>query len=229
MSELHEEASELRAARATPLAAQAGVSVSVYAAVAGLASAVPVPLVDTLLSELARGAAMRRVARRHGVVLTQDARAILAGPGALRATSSDRARLLKSALSTVLAPFRIAARIEDAIGTLFAAMLLDHFLRRSGRPRGAALTEAEARRIRTATERAIADAGFDVIRTIPLGIWAVLKKGFAAVAAADVEGRSPLERLVDALLDGLADAPDDLVLTLVHHFDAALESDEGVP
>ncbi len=215
--------------RGAPLAQQAGASVTVYAAVAGLARAVPVPLLDTVLSELARGAAMRRVARRHGVVLTPDARAILAGPGAVHATSTDRGRLLKSALSTVLAPFRIAARIEDGVGTLLAAILLDYFLRRPERPRGAALTEAEARRVRAAMERAIAASGFDALKTIPLGALRVLRRGFDALITADAEARSPLERMIDAILDGLADAPDELVDTLIHNFDEALASDGGTP
>lgn len=229
MTDVREEAVRIERPRGAPLAQQAGVSVTVYAAVAGLASAVPVPLLDTVLSELARGAAMRRVARRHGVVLTPDARAILAGPGAVHATSTERGRMLKSALSTVLAPFRIAARIEDGVGTLLAAILLDYFLRRPDRPRGAALTEGEARRVRAAIERAIADSGFDALKTIPLGVWKIVRRGFDAVITADTESRSPLERLVDAILDGLADAPDELVDTLIHNFDEALTRDGGTP
>jgi hypothetical protein len=211
----------------TPLAQQAGVSVTVYATVAGVAGAVPIPILDSALSELARGAAMRRVAKRHGVVLTPDARAILAGPGAVGATSSDRGRLLKSALSTVLAPFRIAARIEDGLGTLFAAVLLDHFLRRPDRPKGAALTEAEARRVRIAIERAVAAAGFDAIKTVPLGVFRILKNGLSAMVTVDAESRSPLERLVDSILDELADGPDELVDTLTYHFDEALARGTG--
>lgn len=230
MSEVREEPVQMERPRGAPLAQQAGASVTVYAAVAGLAGAVPVPLLDGMLSELARGAAMRRVARRHGVVLTPDARAILAGPGSVHATSTERGRLLKSALASVLAPFRIAARVEDALGTLLSAILLDYFLRRPDRPRGAAVTEAEARRVRAATERAIADSGFDAVKTIPLGLWRVVRRGFDALVTADAsEGRSPLERFVDAILDGLADAPDELVDTLIHNFDEAMATDGGTP
>lgn len=216
--------------RGAPLAQQAGVSVTVYATVAGLAGAVPVPLLDAVLSELARGAAMRRVARRHGVVLTPDARAILAGQGAVHATSTERGRLLKSALSSFLAPFRIAARVEDAIGTLLAAILLDYFLRRPDRPRGAVLAEAEARQVRDAVERAVAAAGFDALRTIPLGLFRILRRGFEALVTPDEgESRTPLERFVDAVLDGLADAPNELVDGLIHSFDDALASGTEAP
>ncbi len=227
--ERRDEGTRIERPRGAPLAQQAGESVTVYATVAGLAGAVPVPLLDAVLSELARGAAMRRVARRHGVVLTPDARGILAGPGSVHATSTERGRMLKSALATVLAPFRIAARVEDALGTLLSAILLDYFLRSPERPRGAALTEAEARRVRAATERAIADSGFDALKTMPLGLWRVLRRGFDALLAPDAEARSPLERFVDAVLDGLADAPDELVDTLIHNFDEAMASDGGTP
>ncbi len=220
---------QIQPSSGTPLARQAGASVSVYALMTGLAGAVPVPLLDSVLSELSRGAAMRRVAKRHGVQLTPDARGVLASPGSIHATSSDRGRLLKAALSSVLAPFRIAARIEDAFGTLFSAVLLDHFLRRPDRPVRAALTAAEARRVRSATETAIAEAGFDVIKTIPLGLWGILRRAFDVLLAADEEGRTPVERFVDAILDGFADAPDDLVNTLTLHFDLALERERGTP
>jgi hypothetical protein len=182
-----------------------------------------VPLLDAVLSELARGAAMRRVARRHGVVLTPDARAILAGQGAVHATSTERGRLLKSALSSFLAPFRIAARVEDAVGTLLAAILLDYFLRRPYRTRGAVLAEEEARRVREAIERAVGAAGFDALKTVPLGLFRILRRGFEALVTPDQsESRSPIERFVDAVLDGLADAPNELVDGLIHSFDDAL-------
>ncbi|MCB9592175.1 MAG: hypothetical protein H6719_05530 [Sandaracinaceae bacterium] len=213
----------------TPLARQAGASVSVYAAVTGLAGAVPVPMLDSVLSELSRGAAMRRVAKRHGVVLTPDARGILSSPGSIHATSTERGRLVKAALSSILAPFRIAARVEDAFGTLFAAVCLDHFLRRPDRPARAALTAAEARRVRSATERAIGEAGFDALKTIPAGLWQILRRAFDALVNADEEGRSPIERFVDAVLDGFADAPDDLVDALTLQFDLALEQETGTP
>jgi hypothetical protein len=229
MDDVSGESTEVQRRPGTPLARQAGASVSVYAAITGLAGAVPVPMLDGVLSELSRGAAMRRVAKRHGVALTPDARAVLAGPGTVHATSTERGRMLKAALASLLAPFRLAARLEDAIGTLFAAILLDHFLRRADRPDGVTLTEAEARRVRSATEVAIGAAGFDAIKTIPLGLWAILKEAFDALLAPDPEGRSPIERFVDAVLDGLADAPNDLVDTLTLHFDEALAREGGTP
>jgi hypothetical protein len=129
----------------------------------------------------------------------------------------------------LVAPFRIAARIEDALGTLFAAMVLDHFLRRPDRPPGVALTAAEARRVRSATEAAIAETGFDVLKTVPLGLFHILKVAFNELVRSDDEGRSPLERFVDAILDGLAEAPNDFVDSLTYHFDEALAREGGTP
>src|SRR3972149_2108562 len=50
-----------------PAARAAGPGMAIYAAAAGLATAVPVPFVDGVLAGLARGAAMRRTAARRGV------------------------------------------------------------------------------------------------------------------------------------------------------------------
>jgi hypothetical protein len=75
----------------------------------------------------------------------------------------------------------------------------------------------------------IYEAGFDALKTIPLGLFRVVRRGFDALITPDTEARSPLERFVDAVLDGLADAPDELVDTLVHAFDEALASDGGIP
>jgi hypothetical protein len=179
-----------------------------------------VPLLDGVLSELARGAALRRVALRHGVTLTPPARSILAGTGATRVTSTGRARLLKAAVSSAVAPFRIASRLEDAAGTLFGAALLDRYLTR--RRKTGPITRAEAEDLRDAMEEAVVATGFDALREVPLGVFDVIRDAVTAAVARDREGRSRLEVLVDALLDGAAEAPDDLLGRLGAHFDDAM-------
>lgn len=211
-------------ARGGELGRAPGPGVVVYAAVVGLAGAVPVPLLDGVLTELARGAAVRRVAARHGVTLTPGARAVLsegAGP------SSTRGRLLRTAFASALAPFRVATRVQDASSTIVTAVLLDRFLRRAERAAGAALTEAEAKRVRAAIERASTDAGFDALRTVPLGVFDVVRDAFKVAIRKDPERRSVIERFVDALLDGAADAPSELVERLAVHFDQALAEEGG--
>src|SRR5690606_25929324 len=69
-----------------------GAGVMVYAAASGLLTSVPVPFLDSLLGGLARGAALRRIAGRHGVRLTREARDVLAAPrGAGAGATAGRA------------------------------------------------------------------------------------------------------------------------------------------
>lgn len=194
----------------------------VYAAAAALSSVVPVPLLDQMLSRLARGAAMRRVARRHGVRLTGEAREVLARTG-----SPDRRRaismgLLRRAATRLLPPLRIAARLDDAVETFAAALLLDHYLGRGGREQGAPLGTEEARRVRRAMDEAMGSGPLESLRDAPGGLWRAVVGAGRAAATPDLEDRSPAERLVDALLDAAADAPGELGDDLRGAFDRAL-------
>lgn len=215
--------------RETPraLARPATGGVVVYAAVAGAASVVPVPFVDAFLAKLARGSAMRRVAARRGVRLTPEGRAVLARPGLSSPLGSAPARLLRSAITRALAPIRIASRVEDATATFLSAILLDHYLATSDRRPGAPLGEREAAVIRAAMEQAWAESGLEALRTVPVGIAEVVAHAVKAAFQLDTEGRGPVERFVDALLDGAADAPDDLAQRMRDHFDAAVAARSG--
>ena len=198
----------------------------VYAAATGVAGAIPIPFVDAVLSELARGSAMRRVAGRHGLSLSPEARAVLSMGGTVAATSSGRARMLKAAISSAFAPFRIAARMEDAFGTLLAAVMFDRYLAKRTDDAASPLGEDEAIRWRRAMERAVTESGFDAVRTLPLGVLYVFRDAFRAAWNADQEGRNMLERFVDALLDGAADAPEDFFSNLEEHLVRELSSVE---
>ena len=157
--------------RETPraLATAPSAGVVVYAAAAGLASVVPVPFLDGILSGMARGSAVRRIAARRGVRLTREARRTLAGVSLTRPTGTGTARLLRVALSRALAPVRIASRIEDATATVLCALLLDHYLATRDRRLGAPLDDLEARRVREAMESALAAGGLESLRSLPLG------------------------------------------------------------
>lgn len=215
--------------RETPraLARPATGGVVVYAAVAGAASVVPVPFVDAFLAKLARGSAMRRVAARRGVRLTPEGRAVLARPGLSSPLGSAPARLLRSAITRALAPIRIASRIEDATATFLSALLLDHYLATSDRRPGSPLGEREASVVRAAMEQAWADSGLEALRTVPVGIAEIVAHAVKAAVQLDTEGRGPVERFVDALLDGAADAPDDFAQRMRDHFDAAVAARSG--
>jgi hypothetical protein len=188
---------------------------------------VPVPVLDVVLAKLARGSAMRRVAARRGVRLTPEARAILARPGIASSLGSTPARLLRAAITRALAPVRVAARIEDATATLLSAILLDHYLATANRRRGAPLGEREATLVRAAMESAWAASGLEALRTAPLGALEVIGAALRASVQPDAEARGPIERFVDALLDGLADAPEDLIQRMRDHFDAAIAARAG--
>ena len=218
-----------RLTRETPraLARPATGGVVVYAAAAGVASIVPVPFVDVMLAKLARGSAMRRVAARRGVRLTPDARVVLARPGLSAQLGTAPARLLRTAITRALAPIRIASRIEDATATFLSALMLDHYLATSDRRPGAPLGDREADIVRSAMEQAWADSGLEALRTVPVGIAELFVHAAKATVQLDTEGRGPVERFVDALLDGAADAPDDLMQRMRDHFDAAIAARSG--
>jgi hypothetical protein len=204
-----------------PLALRPSGSVAVYAGLSGLAAAVPVPIVEGIVAGLARGAAMRRVAQRHGVRLTRGARAILAEPGLRARAGKTDARLLRSLLTRVLPPLRIASRAEDVVATALSAVVLDHYLARGGRAPGV-LAEGEARRVRDAMDAAIVEGAFAALKDVPNGAVQTLKDALAATRTDDDEDRGLIERAADTLLDGLADAPEELLVRLFDAFDTAL-------
>ncbi len=199
--------------------------VGIYAAAAGLATAVPVPFADRLLSGLARGAALRRVARRHDVRLSRGARDVLSGG---RVNRDPKGRWLRSAVASAFAPLRIASRVDDAVSTWAAAILLDHHLTVAERPKGAALSRDEAIRIRHAMDSAEVDAVLEALRLAPGGVFKTFGEALRAAAGLDDEDRSPIERAVDTLLDAAADSPESILARLRAAFDRALQA-EGQP
>lgn len=194
----------------------------VYATAAGVLSAVPVPFLDGMLAGVARGSAVRRVASRRGVRISRGARSVLAQVGLTRHTGSGGARLLRAALTRALSPIRIASRLESGVASFFTVVLLDHYLRTSDRRSGMPIDELEAERIRRAMEAALADSGIEALKTAPLGVLELAARSVRAAAGVDTEDRGPIERLVDGMLDGLADAPQDAIDRLTELFDAAL-------
>jgi hypothetical protein len=200
--------------------------VAVYAAAAGLVSVVPIPFVDGILTGVARGSAVRRIAGRRGVRLTREARKTLASISITRPTGTGAARLLRMALSRALSPIRIASRVEDATATVLSAILLDHYLATSSRRVGSPLDDREARRVRDAMESAFSASGLESLRTLPLGALDVFLGAGRAAFAIDSEDRGPVERFVDTLLDGAADAPSEWSERLRVLFDEALVREE---
>jgi hypothetical protein len=200
---------------------------AVYAAAAGVVSAVPVPFVDGILGGIARGSAMRRVASRRGVRLSREARKVLANVSLSRSTGTGPARLLRAALSRALAPVRIASRAEEAGATFLAALLFDHYLATSARRVGAPVGEAEALRVRAAMEAAFVDGGLEALRAVPVGAAEAVWRAGKQSLQPDLEDRGIVERFVDGLLDGAADAPSDVFQRMCDLFDLAMAREEA--
>lgn len=199
---------------------------AVYAAAAGVVSAVPVPFLDGLLGGIARGSAMRRVASRRGVRLSREARKVLSHVSLSRSTGTGPARLLRAALSRALAPVRIASRVEEAGATFLAALVFDHYLASSPRRVGAPVGEAEALRVRAAMEAAFVDGGLEALRSVPLGVLEGVFRAGKDSLQPDLEDRGLVERFVDHLLDGAADAPSDVFQRVCDLFDTAMAREE---
>ena len=197
-------------------------SVGVYAVIAGLAAAIPLPFVDEFLSSAARGAAMRRVAARHGVRLIGEARSILSQP-TLRATGGGkRVRWVRSAVLRVLAPLRIASRLEDGATAMVAASLFEHYLKTSDRNNRDIVDAAEAKRIHRAIEKATMGSVLDFGKAAPSAVVSAVTDGVKALRQEDEEDRGTAERAIDAVLDGLADVPEAWRASLVDRFDKAI-------
>lgn len=202
--------------------------IAIYAAAVGAATAVPVPFVDRALAGLARGAALRRVAERHGVRLSRGARDVLTGAPIAR---GPKRRLLRRVVTGVvtsaLAPIRLASRFDDALSMWAAAVLLDHYLAvvRTG-SRTRPIGPEEARLVRQAIDSAEVEAVLESLRAAPRSLVDAVGTAARSVTAVDREDRSPAERVVDTLLDAAATAPDSIAVGLCRAFEGAL--DEGV-
>lgn len=236
---IHEERDEAEAPSAreprsleheTPRAlAPSGTSTAVvYAAAAGALSAVPVPFIDGFLGAMARGSAMRRVASRRGVHLSRAARKTLGQVTLSRPAGRGPGRLLRTALSRALAPIRIASRFEEAAATFLAALVFDHYLATSSRRPGAPIGGAEALQIRTAMEHAFVDGGLEALRSLPFGVLELLYHAGKDSLRPDLEDRNFVERFVDHVLDGAADAPSDVFERICYLFDAAMLERSGL-
>ena len=215
--------------RETPraLARQGSGGAAVYAAAAGVVSAVPIPFLDGILGGIARGSAMRRVAARRGVRLSREARKVLANVSLARSTGSGPARLLRMALSRALAPIRLMSRAEEAGASFLSALVFDHYLATSERRDGAPVGEAEALRVRSAMEAAFTNGGLEALRAVPVGALEALMRAGKDAARPDLEDRGIVERFVDSLLDGAADAPSDVFARMCELFDTALLKTES--
>lgn len=202
----------------------AGGELVVYAVATGLATAIPLPFADAFVAGLARGSAMRHVASRRGVRLTREARDTLGAASRGPAQRSIPIRLARTIATRFFAPIRVLSRAEDGLATFFAAILLDHYL--GTREHEGAISIDEATRVRKAMDVAVAEGVLEALQSLPRGLYAMLADTMRAATQLDTEDRNPVERMIDVLLDGVADGPNELLDRLRGSFDSALERGE---
>jgi len=206
--------------------------VAIFALAAGLSAAIPIPVLDSLLSGLGWGSAMRMVAARHDVRLTPEARTILGAPRGHADEPDAGKRAARSLLRRVLGPLRIVHRVENAIVAFTGAFLFDHYLRTSSRRAGAPLGEQEARRVRSAIDAASIEGFVHSLRKAPMSVVGIVIDAVRVAVTLDTEDRPPLERVFDHLLDTAVESHSAVSQILEQRFDQAFATsphpmDEG--
>ena len=188
--------------------------VPVYAIAAGLAAAVPMPFVDKWLARTARGSAMRRVASRHGLSLSSDARRILGEIGLPKDVRVRGYRVARSVLQRYLFPMVPVGRMEDGLAALASATLFDSYLRRRPFPEGTVPDATDAKRIRASIDVAIVQGSTDLAKALPEIAKRIAAESWSVVRTDDAEGRARTEAMIDHVLDAIADIPEGLLTTL---------------
>lgn len=206
-------------------------SLGVYAAAAAFLSAIPVPLVDGILSDAARGAAFRRVAATHGLRLGEGARrALVGGSTPEKKNRRTLVRAARSMVQRVFIPARLATRLEMASRTLVEARLLDLYLETVPRREGAPLGAREAAKVRASMDEALREGLSGVTGALTTRIVEArgALTGGASRAEAAHDDRALLERLVDTLLDLAADLPHEALEPIKARFTEAMAREERV-
>lgn len=201
-------------------------NVTVYAAAAGLASAVPIPFVDGIVAQAARGGAMRRIAMRHGVSLSPEARRVLGKAGLDRDPKVKGYRLVRSIVQRFWLPLVALDRVEDGLSSLASSLLFQRYLELRAIPRGHVIEEPEAHRIRVAIDTALVGGLGDSVRSVPENVRELARAIVDSLKTLDGEGRGRHEAALDTLLDAVADIPEGVLDTLIDRFERALA--EGV-
>jgi hypothetical protein len=202
-------------------------SLGVYAAAAALLSSIPVPIVDGLLSDAARGAAFRRVATRHGVRLGAGARgALVAHPYMPKKRGRTLARAARSIVQRAFLPARMATRVEMAARSLVETRLFELYLDTAERREGAPLGVREAERIRAAMNEAVREGLAGVTGALVVRLRGAGSALVGARRPADhLDDRALVERLIDALLDLAADLPLEALEPIKSRFLVALDEE----
>ena len=183
----------------------------------GIASnVVPLPIVPGLFEKRLRGAIIHDAAARHGLSVTNEARAILSSPGSSTAAAakflSGAAGFVAARLIPRVGPLMLLAPARAGVELYATGILFERYLARHRRGPSVRIDETEARRVREGIDRAILRSFSPTLEPSRL-----------------LEGKKPAEdlrdettRIIDvALLTGAA-LPGYLIRRLEGAFDAVL-------
>jgi len=141
-----------------------------YAVLSGLCGLLPVPIVDDYAASLVRGAMLRKVAHRHGLLVDRFAQKILVrGHGAAGGAPGQVAlSALRIAFRKVFLVVNVGLRADDALATFVLGMLFDRYCRRIHRRAqdGDWVAEGRAGQIHAAVGSALRGAGAAVLRDV---------------------------------------------------------------
>lgn len=185
-----------------------------YAAMGAAIGLVPLPWLPGALSDRLRGALLFDIARRHGLSLSKEARAILAapfGPPAMRGFVGQAIAFASARVLGRFGPLAALGPVRGAVSTFVLGHLFHRWVSVTRQERTLRIDAEEARNVR----RAIDDAFLRAFTTpVPT----------EAVEGVDADDpRDEVTRITDGLLAAAASVPAWLVRRLDAAFDASFE------
>lgn len=185
-----------------------------YTVLGAAAGSVPLPWLPDLVSRRIRGALAQDVAARHGLSLSPEARAIFAEPSGSegpRGVVKQATLFVAGKLLARIGPLGFLAPVRTAVSTFALGHLFHRYLAHARDERAIRIDLEEARRIRSAIERAMIE-------------------GFTGSATAEAEEhpqcpeelRDQTTQFVDGLIMATAGFPGWLVRRLEAAFDDVL-------
>jgi hypothetical protein len=185
-----------------------------YATMGAAIGLVPLPWLPGALSDRLRGALLQDVARRHGLSLSKEARAILSvsfGPPMMRGLIGQAVAFASGRLLGRFGPLAALAPVRGALATFVLGHLFHRYVSVTRQERTVRIDAEEARKVRRAIDAALLRALTTAAPSEPV----------ESVDADDV--RDELTRITDGLLAAAASVPGWLVRRLDAAFDASFE------
>jgi hypothetical protein len=187
-----------------------------FAVLGGFVGTVPLPWVPGVLARRLRGALVQDIASRYGVVLSWDARQMLADPSATKARHGPLRQafgFLSKKLLIRVGPLAVLPPLRSALETYVLGYLFDRYLARADRADRMRVDIEEARLVRQAIERA-------VLRVVsPEG-----GLQWPATPLPREESRDEITQALDGLLSATTTIPSWLMGRLAAAFDEAVTS-----